>query len=203
MPSRNTIRIDLDESYYHVYFRGINKQSIFQDEDDRVVFFSILKRYLGNKKDYRDDLGRYESYYDRLELLAYCLMTNHVHMLLYQVTAGSMGHFMRSVLNSYTRHYNTKYNRRGPLMESRYKASLIQTDSYLLHISRYIHMNPRLWQTHPYSSLYSYLGASGASWLRPGRIIELFEGSSYMEFMKDYEDSKKMLEEIKYDLADK
>jgi putative transposase len=124
-------------------------------------------------------------------------------MLVYQHEQGAMTALMRGVMTSYSRHYNTKYKRRGPLFESRYKASIITTESYLLHISRYIHLNPKDWLNHPYSSLPFYLGVQVPEWIQIDKITSLFKNTDYLEFMKDYEDHKAMLDEIKYDLADK
>lgn len=109
---------------------------------------------------------------------------------------------MQSIANSYIRYFNTKYERRGPLFESRYKSSLIETQPYLEHITRYIHLNPKDWQTYKYSSLPYYLNEESPEWFKPEKILELFDGESYLEFMKDYEDHKAMLDEIKYELAD-
>lgn len=201
MPVRNTLRFDIPGSYYHVYNRGINRQLIYCNDQDKKYFLSLLERYLAPTS-VIDRLGNhYQSFAGKLELLSYCLMDNHFHFLFYQNEQGALKEFMRSLANSYIRFFNTKHERSGPLFESRYKASLIETQSYLEHISRYIHLNPRQWQTYQYSSLSSYLDEQKPVWLHPERILELFNGEDYLTFMKDYEDHKAMLDEIKYELA--
>ena len=81
MPSRNVYKIYLENSYYHVYNRGVNKRVIFQDNQDYVTFLNLLKRYLLNNQP-KDRFGRtYLNLSGRLELLAYCLMPNHFHMI--------------------------------------------------------------------------------------------------------------------------
>ena len=203
MPSRNILKLDTPNSYYHVYFRGVNRQPIFVDDEDRRVLLNLFKRYLSGQKILSKQGVVYTDLSKDVELCCYCLMTNHVHMLLYQHKVGGMSSLMRSIMTSYSRYFNVKYKRSGPLFESRYKASSVLTQSYLIHISRYIHLNPKDWQSHPYSSIKQYLGQPSPDWLKPLRILDLFEGDDYRQFVSDYEDHKAMLDEIKYDLADK
>lgn len=131
-------------------------------------------------------------------------MGNHFHTLFYLgEDVSAISEFMRSIGTSYTMYFNKKYKRVGPLFQGTYKASCVTSDSYLLHISRYIHLNPREYETYKYSSLPAYLSKKSVLWLKPQKILDLFEGDDYMEFMKDYEDHKAMLETLKYELADK
>ena len=83
-----------------------------------------------------------------------------------------------------------------------YKAKRIDDDSYLIHISRYIHMNPRRWLTYKYSSLRCIFDESPPKWLKPGIITSQFDDrQEYIEFLEDYQDNKDSLEEIKHQLA--
>jgi putative transposase len=110
---------------------------------------------------------------------------------------------MHSVMTSYSRYFNTKYNRTGSLFESRYKASMITSESYLEHISRYIHMNPKRWRNYEYSSLPYYLQQDEVSWVRPKRITDMFSGpAAYLEFLTDYVEQKKLMEILKQELAE-
>lgn len=202
MPGRNTRKIDVADSYYHVYARGSNKQKIFIDDNDFVYFLSLLKRYLSHDttKSYRG--VSYEKLHDNIQLLAYCLMRNHFHLLFYQVNDRGMSRLMHGVMTAYSMYFNKKYNRRGPLFESRYRASRVTTEPYLLHISRYIHLNPAAWQTYRYSSLSSYLTDSGPDWVIPGPIKALFNShGEYFQFLKDYELLHQDIESIKHQLA--
>lgn len=202
MPSRNIIKIDVEEGYYHVYARGVNKQTIFHDDEDYQVFLNLFKRYLSHEEKTDSYGAPYPHLAGRLELLCYCLMPNHFHLLLYQQKQGAMTTLMRGVMTSYSRYFNKKYQRSGPLYESRYKASMILNEAYLEHISRYIHLNPRNYATYQYSSLPYYIGGREAEWIQTRRIADIFSGpKAYRAFLSDYEDTKKMYDEIKRDLA--
>jgi len=203
MPSRNVIKIDVEHSYYHIYARGASKQSIFREPTDYLFFVSLLSRYLSKKPVVSKAGVGYPHFYGKLELLAYCLMNNHYHLLIYQVTAGSMSGLMRSLMTSYSHYFNLKYKRSGSLFESRYKASRINTPDYLEHISRYIHLNPRYWKRYPYSSVSFYAKSNEPDWLVNKKILDMFDSRhAYMRFVEDYEDHKNMLDEIKNELAD-
>ncbi len=129
-------------------------------------------------------------------------MSNHFHMLVYQHQLGAMTGLMRSVLTSYSRYFNKKYHRSGPLFESRFKASRVDEEAYLQHISRYIHLNPRQWRSYEYSSLQYYLQQSKETWIRPNRILEIFNTSQeYINFVEDYSGNKQMLDILKHELA--
>jgi putative transposase len=203
MPSRNVVKQDAPESFYHLYARGINRQKIFRDQADFVKFLQLFERYLSLQETKSSAGVSFPNYYNRLELLAFCLMPNHFHLLIYQRQPGVMSQFMRSLLTSYSMYFNKKYKRTGPLFESRYKASLISDDAYLEHISRYIHLNPRNWQTYEYSSLPYYLHQISDEWIRPGHILSQFvTPAEYVQFMEDYVRHKEMLDILKHELAD-
>jgi putative transposase len=104
-------------------------------------------------------------------------------------------------MTSYSRYFNKKYELSGALFESRYKASRISSDPYLMHISRYIHLNPTDWMAYPYSSIHAYF-IRPPEWLEPGRIIDLFSSlPAYANFLNDYVDYKKSLDTVKDELA--
>jgi len=174
------------------------------DEQDYTVFLNLLKRYL-SKETTSDKYGRDGvTYYGSIELLAFCLMPNHFHLLLYiNEKPFDIAELLRRLSTSYAVYFNKKYNRVGSLFQGTYKAVRINNDSYLQHISRYIHLNPKDYKVWEFSSLPYYSGVKQAEWVRPERILEVFDGNSYEEFLQDYEDQKAMLDEIKYDLADR
>lgn len=203
MPGRNILKEDVAETYYHIYARGVNKQKIFLDDNDFVYFLSLLKRYLSSKyiKSARGE--DYPKLYDDIQLLAYCLMPNHFHLLVYQISEKSMTRLMRGVMTAYSLHFNTKYHRKGHLFESSYRASRISNDQYLLHISRYIHLNPDDWQNYPYSSISSYTNAVKRDWVNTDMVLSQHSSpQEYIKFLKDYEDQHEDLESIKHELAD-
>jgi len=144
MPSRNIIRSYLENSYYHIYNRGVEKRDIFLDDQDYKVFLHFLKRYLTKPPEspeqvrplWRSDL------FDKIKLIAYCLMNNHFHLMVKQSTKEATTDFMRALIDSYVRYFNEKYERVGSLFQGRFKAVLIDSEPYLLHLTRYIHLNP-------------------------------------------------------------
>jgi len=203
MPSRNIVKDFAPESYYHIYNRGVAKQPIFLDSRDKQRFLALFERHLSHKESLNGNGLAYRKFTDDIELLCYCLMGNHFHLLVYQAeNVSAITDFMRSVLTAYTMYFNRRHKRVGPLFQSVYKSSRISTDSYLLHISRYIHLNPRGYKSYHYSSLAHYLGTPSPEWLNPNKILDLFAQENYLEFLEDYEDHKASLEEIKYELAD-
>ena len=202
MPGRNILKDDVADCYYHVYARGVNKEKIFKDSADFSFFLSLLSRYLSpsDTSTYRG--LAYAKLHASMELLAYCLMQNHFHLLVYQIDQGTMTRLMRGVMTSYSHYFNTKYERTGPLFETRYRASRIQDDSYLLHISRYIHLNPLDWRRYEYSSFGSYTNAHRPDWLMPAKIQSLFgTAEAYIQFIQDYEERRDELEVLKHALA--
>jgi putative transposase len=203
MPSRNIVRVDIPESYYHVYFRGGNSTRIFRDATDFEKMLQLFSRYL-SLEEIKNSAGvSFPNYSNRLELAAFCLMPTHVHLLVYQRQQGTMTEFMRSLLTSYSMYFNKKYKRSGPLFASRYKASLISDDSYLEHITRYIHLGPSQWREYEYSSLPYYLQQVSDDWINPRRILGHFsDPSEYATFMADREQSKEMMDILKHELAD-
>ncbi len=202
MPSKNRVKDYAPEQIYHIYNRGNNKESIFLDDEDYAVFLNMLKRHLSQKEQI-DKTGRgYRNFYKEIELLAFCLMPNHFHLLIYQSEKDSMTKLMRSVATAYSAYFNRKYKRVGRLFQDVFKASIIDEDAYWLHISRYIHLNPRKWRTWEWSSLAYYLEKKHTDWIRPERAIGEFTPTSYLEFVEDYEDYKDMLDELKHITAD-
>jgi len=203
MPSRNIVKQQAPESYYHVYARGLSKQPIFHETSDYTYFLHLFSRYLSKRTSISTTGVPYPNYRSNIELLSYCLMTNHFHILLYQQNSGAMSSFMKSVLSSYTRYFNLKYKGTGTIFESTYKAVRIDNDSYLQHITRYIHLNPRYWERYKYSSLKYYRGGNEPEWLKTEKILCLFNSrGEYMEFVSNYEEMRDMLAVLKYSLAD-
>jgi putative transposase len=202
MPGKNIIKQDSADSFQHIYTRGHSKQKIFIDEQDYITFLTLLQRYLSAEETKDANGVSYPNFYNKVELLTYVLMPNHLHLLIYQHQPGEMAKCMRSLLTSYSRYFNKKYKRRGALFESRYKASMISDESYLEHISRYIHLNPKQWRYYEYSSLPYYLQRDEVTWIRPRRIMSMFgTPEEYLEFVEDYVEQKKFMDILKQELA--
>ncbi|CAN5707421.1 hypothetical protein BH23PAT2_BH23PAT2_09800 [soil metagenome] len=204
MPSRNIARLDASDSYYHVYSRGINKSAVLLDTADKDYFLYLLSRHLSKEQTISTKGYLYPHFRGKLELLSFCLMDNHFHLLFYQHEKGAISEMMQSVLTAYTAYYNRRHSRKGPLFESRFKSSIIDNDAYLIHISRYIHLNPRYWRRYPYSSFRHIEKAIEPSWLQSEKVLLQHNNSrvSYESFVADYEDHKNMLSRLKHQLAD-
>ena len=133
---------------YHVMLRGINKQQIFYEKEDYQFFISLLERY-------KEPCG--------YELYAYCLMGNHIHLLIREGNEVSTGDIFRHIGSAFVYWYNIKYERVGHLFQDRYKSEPIEDESYLLTVFRYILMNPvkaglcGKAEEYPYSSAGEYL----------------------------------------------
>lgn len=124
MPRRG--REKSQSGIYHIILRGMNRQTIFEEEDDAIKFLQTLKEA-------KDKSG--------CKLYAYCLMSNHIHLLLREEEE-ELGIIMRRIGASYVYWYNGKYGRCGHLFQDRYKSETVEDDRYLLTVLRYIHQNP-------------------------------------------------------------
>jgi len=203
MPGRNIIKQYGADQYYHLYSRGVAKQPVFLDNEDYTYFLGLFKRYLSSEQTVSNARVKYPWHGENLVLLSYCLMSNHIHLLIFQRAESAMVEFMRSLMTSYSMYFNRKYKRVGPVFQSRYRASRISENNYLEHISRYIHLNPREWKRYEYSSLRYFTGEAQAEWIDPTQILEIFPSrEQYLEFVQDYEGHKEMLDEIHWELAD-
>ncbi len=129
-------------------FRGINKQEIFSSNKD----FEKLIDIISDVKDFC-----------KVQIYAYCMMKNHVHLFLREEESGGVSDFMKRVLSHYAGWYNFKYERTGHLFANRYKSIPVEDDSYFLTLARYIHQNPlkvgivEKLQDYPYSSYSDYV----------------------------------------------
>lgn len=184
MPCRNIIKTYNSNSYYHIYNRGVEKRKIFIDDQDYATFESLLKRYLSNKPT-KDSRGRnYIFLGGEVSLIAFCLMPNHFHMIIYQTELGSITKLLRSVCSSYVTYFNNKYNRVGALFQGNFKAIQIKDESYLLFLTRYIHRNPADYLEYEWSSLDYWLGKKNADWLDYELICDM-SPIEYLDFIND------------------
>lgn len=196
MPSRNSLKEYAPHTYYHVYNRGVEKKDIFLAEQDYAFFAKLLRKYLDPSYSRPPSETPRISLARSINLLAYCLMPAHFHILLYQLDdEKALEKLFRRVMTGYVMYFNKKYRRIGPLFQGRYKASRIGDDIYLFHISRYIHLNPldigQMYENYPYSSYQEYLKPTNRRFIQPKLILELFEDVDYSSSVKEYADSFK------------
>lgn len=197
MPARNQVKTFVDHAYYHAYNRGVEKRIIFLDNQDYRVFLSYLRAYLSKPIDtplhpITEVTGlnpvrqrQLLSFYGQIVLIAYCLMPNHYHLLLWQSEADRMTKFMQALGTSYSMYFNHRYKREGTLFQGTYKAVYIDTDEYLLHVSRYMHRNPNeltglnpvKLSEYPYSSYPYYLNKKKAQWINPKPVLDFFSNN--------------------------
>lgn len=111
---------------YHVIMRGVNKQMIFEEDEDKERFLQILYKY---KK-----ISQYQ-------MFSYCLMDNHVHLLIKEMEE-ALSVFMKRISTSYVRWFNSKYERVGHLFQERFQSEVVENPLYFLKVLRYIHQNP-------------------------------------------------------------
>jgi putative transposase len=171
-----------------------------------------LSRLLQIEREQREEIMQTLEIFDKklVEINACCLMPNHFHLLLKLLTDGVITSFVKHLTDSYTRYYNTKNGRVGPLFQGIFKAVHIETNEQLLHVSRYIHLTPLVsfvvseanFNSYPWSSLQDYReGKNGFITTQP--ILGQFKTSeAYMRFVMDQADYGLQLEKIKHVIFD-
>lgn len=120
---------------YHVMVRGIDRRDIFLDDQDRGKFMKVL-RQVTNPKDNND-----KPLSPLCNIHAYCLMDNHVHLLLAE-SEETVGEIMKRISVSYVSYFNKKYERLGPLFQGRFRSEVVGDAGYFIRLMRYIHQNP-------------------------------------------------------------
>jgi REP element-mobilizing transposase RayT len=181
------LRISYPNAFYHVTCRGNDRRVIFRDDHDRTRFLDRLRSAL-------------EIFSVRVH--AYVLMSNHFHLII-ETPKANLSEFMRQFNISYTGYYNRRHRRSGHLYQGRFKAVVVDKDSYLLELSRYVHLNPvrikakaqrpeseriREISRYRWSSLAGYLeGKRKASWVTYEVVLGYVDGSrqKYAGFVQD------------------
>ncbi len=181
--SRN-ISLEID-GFYHIYNRGTEKRKVFLNKKDYHRFLALL--YLANTskpihitqdfKNFDLKLILATPQDDQLtSIVAYCLMSNHFHLLLKEKTENGISKFIQKLSTAYTMYFNKKYERTGALFQGRFKAQLAQDDQYLKYLISYIHLNP----IKIIEPKWRELGIQNLS--RAERFLFEYECSSYRDF---------------------
>jgi len=143
---------------YHIFTRSIADYVIFNGPDEFQRMLELLKYYqIKNEIKFSDFIQLrpvmnrgFDNYFDYasrnkediVQIIAYCLMPTHLHLILKQLSDGGISAYMGNILNSFTHYFNKKHRRKGPLWESKFKNVPVNNDEQLLHLTRYIHLNP-------------------------------------------------------------
>lgn len=185
-------RIWYPGAVYHIMNRGNRRSDIFKDEEDFQVYLTILKQTM-------------EKY--TYTLYSYCLMTNHLHMQI-ETTDVEIWNIMRYINLAYTKYFNNKYNFIGHLFQGRYRAEIIESDSYNLQTSRYIHLNPVKASMverpieYKWSSYGVYMGQVKSDIVNEQKILSYFKDNS-RDLYREYVESKLINLEIDKEIEEK
>lgn len=220
MPKRKVV-LATDE-VYHLFNRGNFSQPIFLNAFDYRRFLKTLDFYRFSphlarlfqflefsqerKKEYLKNISKKGKLL--VQIFSFCLMPNHFHLLVKQKDENGISKFMSQIQNSFTRYFNTKIRRQGFLFQGPFKAVRIETDEQLLHVSRYLHLNPYSshvvkslddLKTYPWSSLPDYLGERKYPFLNKEPVTSFFKNQKeYQKFVFNQADYQRNLEKIKY-----
>ena len=165
-----------ESGIYHVMLRGINKQQIFEDEEDRMKFLETLVQY-------KEQCG--------YSIYAYCLMGNHIHILIKEGVEELPVVFKR-IAGSFVYWYNWKYHRCGHLFQDRFKSEPVDDDEYLLMVLRYIHQNPvraklcKKVTDYAHSSIGEYLSSSNM--VDTDFVLSMLPREEFMRYHEEYSD---------------
>ncbi len=220
MPTNRKV-VFANNEIYHVFNRGVEKRTTFIDkrELNRALFTLDyyrhskpqikLSRYLITPQVIREQLleNLKKDYSKLVDIICFCFMPNHFHFLLKQKMENGISIFVSTFSNSYTRYFNTKHERIGPLFEGVFKAVRIASEDQLVHVSRYIHLNPvssflikpENMQSYKWSSYPDFLGIFENGFVAKDIILSFFPSvKDYEKFVLDQVDYAKQLEYIKH-----
>ena len=222
MPYRRTPLIS--GQIYHIYNRSLDGRRVFQSQKVANHFLELLKYYRSTKatssyscyqsleKIQNESLTKillFKKYF-RVKVLAYCLMPTHFHLLMRQEVDSGISKYISDSMNAFTRFFNIKSKRKGPLFLPRFQAKLIYDREQLIHVSRYIHLNPYSSGniqnledilSYPNSSMKEYLSEKIPSGLSDSQIIlSEFQNNKhkYLQFILENADYHRALEVNKY-----
>lgn len=209
-----------NDEIYHVFNRGLDRRSIFTDKNEFERVQKLIKFYkhkdipirfsqvnhqpIEIKERMLKNLYKSERIID---ILAHCIMPNHFHFLLKQTDDKGISTFIANIANAYTKYFNTKHKRSGNLLEGVFKAVHIETEEQLIHVSRYIHLNPVAssiipdgeLENYQWSSYPEYLSLSKEEISQKELILSMFKSvRDYREFVNDQIDYAKQLDAIKH-----
>lgn len=203
MPSPRKITF-VNDYYYHIFNRGIDRRTTFNNTREykralQLLYFlqfnNIPLRYSqyqhAKPKIQEDYMKIMQKSGTRVKIIAYCLMPNHFHLLLKQIQERGIQSFTSNFTNAYTKYFNEKFKRSGSLFEGIFKAVFIETEEQLLHLTRYIHLNPVIGSIVKYDNLQDYQWSSYSGYVGLQDKITDFNSikkilpKDYKEFVKE------------------
>ncbi|MBI2327635.1 transposase [Candidatus Curtissbacteria bacterium] len=200
--------------YYHVFNRGVGQMAIFLNKFDykrflKTTFYYQIKGSKPRFSIFAPTTNKLDASKKIVEIVAYCIMPNHFHFLLRQETDGGIIELVRKLCNSYAKYFNIKNHRVGPLFQGEFKAVHIETEEQLIHLSRYIHLNPLVGfvtsdlESYRWSSYKEFLRLEDSKFCLKDVVLNRFKSiNDYKEFIISREDYGKKLEMIKHQLID-
>ena len=176
--------------YYHIYNRGNNQEKIFFERENYLFFLRQFRKYFAR---------------DAVEIVAYCLMPNHYHLLMHLKT-DKLADLIQAFTLSYSKAINKRFNRVGSLFQGPFKVILIEKEDYLLQLSRYIHLNPVKaglvahadnWE---FSSYRDYIGLRNGTLIVPDVVLAYVSaGQAYREFVESSQEDRQLVERLSFD----
>lgn len=212
MPSRKVPFVNGE--YYHIYNRGVAKMRIFHNTHDFHRFLRTIQYYMVDGPKPKFSFFTPSTFVLNqtnkiVEIIAYCLMPNHFHFALRQIKEGGITEFVSKISNSYTKYFNVKDDRVGPLLQGEFQSVHIETNEQLIHVTRYVHLNPtvnfisKTLDDYPWSSFHEYTNEVTNGFCEKEIILNQFPSKkAYKEFVLNQEDYGKTLEAIKHQLLD-
>ena len=220
MPDKNVESSLAIGEVYHIVSRSIARYQIYNTDADYSRMTELLRFYQVSKPVTKYSMflrlqGTQNMGFKRnfeilhkdneklVEIIAYCLMPNHIHLVLKQLVKHGISTFVANILNSYSRYFNLLHKRKGPLWESRFKHFLVKDDAQLLHLTRYVHLNPcsaklvnksSQWR---YSSYLEYIKDDLPDPLTSHEELIDLSSKDYAKFVNDRKDYQRKLSEIK------
>jgi putative transposase len=209
MPLRKTI-LATGETY-HIFNRSLRGINIFSKDSEAKLFLMTARYYLQKSPAVRFSYYRKQKDKYKLDLkkkcvriVAYCVMPNHFHFILTQLEDNGIKDFIRKLTGSYSHYINKRNKQKGTLFESRFNSVRVETEEQLIHLSRYIHLNPvsaylvEKPEEYKHSSYNIYLEKLKSNMVEPGIIMSNFRSKDkYEEFVLDRKDYQRSLADLK------
>ena len=202
-------RVQISEKeHYHIFNRGVEKRIIFSDDADRWRFMTALitaqgdasfpqiHRIVSLVKEMSFDKEIFQKILDSryVELISFCLMPNHFHLVVRELREGGISKYMQRILTAHTKYFNVRHSRTGHLFGSKFQYRHIDTNKYLNYLSAYIHLNPRELKTwrhkevnYPWSSFQDFVISNRwGHFLNTAIVLKQFDnGNEYREFVEE------------------